>query len=91
MGIDPELTRASTHRTVCEVTREIWDIVHAHREALGAGVVDDLQRLLSEQIAMQKKIVQRLIDVKEARLLNEMFAPNYNHDEDSRRRKEVPH
>jgi len=52
--------RAFPFRSVCEVTREIHDIITAHQDRLGPALYQEIFGLLQEQMAMQKKMDGKL-------------------------------
>jgi len=74
-------------RTVCEVTREIHDVVYQHKETLG-GDYDKIKKLLNEQIVMQKKIDRRLREYKADWIEKEGLEPNPEYKKIEQMRKD---
>lgn len=58
-------------RTVCEVTREIYDIICANKDVIGNDVFEQIHERLKEQIVMQKKMDARLKHYKSDWLFDE--------------------
>lgn len=54
------LNTAFAKRTVCEVTREIYDLICEHKAVLGPMLFKEIEILLKEQAIMQKKMDGRL-------------------------------
>ena len=47
-------------RSVCEVTREIFDIIHERKAEIGEEIYNEIFAKLQEQMVMQKKMHTRL-------------------------------
>lgn len=60
-----ELYKTYTRRTVCEVTREIFDILNEEKSNINKSIYDKIFTLLNEQLVMQKKMDERLRYYKE--------------------------
>jgi hypothetical protein len=58
-----ELYKTYTRRTVCEVTREIFDVLNESN--IDKTTYDKIHSLLTEQLEMQKKMDARLRYYKE--------------------------
>lgn len=84
MGVD-DFKRSYRLRTVCEVTREIYDIITAHRAAIGEVVYAEIWAKLQEQMRMQKKMDLRLKQYKST-YESEIFNVNEDYNEDEARR-----
>jgi len=59
MGVD-DFKRSFHKRTVCEVTREIYDILFDNREKIGDEIYSKIFSLLQEQMRMQKRMDLKL-------------------------------
>ena len=59
MGID-DFRHSYPLRTVCEVTRDIHDLLAANKDRVGEDLYNLLFLLLQEQMRMQKKMDLRL-------------------------------
>lgn len=84
MGVD-DFKHSYHLRTVCEVTREIYDIITAHRAAIGEVVYAEIWAKLQEQMRMQKKMDLRLKQYKST-YESEIFNVNEDYNEDEARR-----
>ncbi len=84
MGID-DFKRSYPLRTVCEVTREVFDIINAHRAKIGEVVYAEIFAKLQEMMRMQKKMDLRLKEYKSTYEV-EMYAKNEDHSQDEDRR-----
>lgn len=84
MGLD-DFKRSYYLRTVCEVTREIKDLIDAHRPMLGDTLYGEIFAKLQEQMIMQKKMDLRLKQYK-SDYENEIFSKNDDQPQDELRR-----
>lgn len=76
MSLD-DFKRSYPLRTVCEVTREIHDIIKENRDILG-GLYDTIFLKLQEQMRMQKKMDSKLRSYKFG-YEDDMFKANPNY------------
>ena len=74
-------------RTVCEVTREIMDIIDAERAKIGWGIYSEIAARLNEQMRMQKKMDAKLRKYA-ADWDADMWQANPDHAEDEARRNQ---
>lgn len=84
MPVD-DFYRSFQMRTVCEVTREIFDVIEENRERIGSDIYDAIFEKLQEQMRMQKKM-----DLKLRRYRRDwdegFYKKNIDHAEDEKRR-----
>ena len=81
-----EFFRTYYKRTVCEVTREIFDILNENHKKIGDSLYSAIFNLLQEQMTMQKKMDARLKYYKDT------YEQDYedNTDTDNKIRKRTP-
>lgn len=82
------LNSAFPFRTVCEVTREIHDLVHEHRAKLGLQAYEQILELLKEQAVMQKKMDARLRYYKADWLVDEGLEKTDNYTDKLMKREQ---
>ena len=75
-------------RTVCEVTREIFDLVWENKEKIGEELCRKFYVKLNEQIVMQKKMDARLKFYKADWLSDEGLASVPDYKERAEKRME---
>lgn len=87
-----DFKRSFPFRTVCEVTRELNDIIQSNREALltqlGQGTVDSICAKLVEMMRMQKKMDAKLRQYK-ADYDAGLYKPNPKHEQIERERRRL--
>jgi len=84
VGVE-DFKRSYSLRTVCEVTREIYDIITANRATIGEVIYAEIWTKLQEQMRMQKQMDLRLRHYKST-YENEIFKANDDYKEDEARR-----
>lgn len=84
MSLD-DFKRSYYLRTVCEVTRELHDLVQEHKSLIGDDLYARIFDLLQEQMRMQKKMDLKLRQYK-SDYETEIFKANVNHKHDEARR-----
>ena len=84
MGLD-DFKRSYPIRTVCEVTREVFDIINTHRATIGEVVYAEIFTKLQEMMRMQKSMDNRLKQCKD-NYEHEIYKTNEDYEEDERRR-----
>jgi hypothetical protein len=84
VGVE-DFKRSYSLRTVCEVTREIYDIITANRAAIGEVIYAEIWTKLQEQMRMQKQMDLRLRHYKST-YEHEIFKANDDYKEDEARR-----
>ena len=58
--VNTDFFRTYYKRSVCEVTREIFDIIHERKAEIGEEIYKEIFAKLQEQMVMQKKMDTRL-------------------------------
>ena len=82
MGTEVDFFKKSyPKRTVCEVTREIFEIITKNKHALGATLYDEIFKRLVDQIKMQKKMDAKLKEYKD------MYEEDYEDNPDWKEKK----
>ena len=88
VGINQNIDFFRTYykRTVCEVTREIFDFITEEKNVIGDRIYNKILGLLEEQMIMQKKMDMRLKHHYHDNYEKEIYKDNNNTDNKIKKR-----